>query len=88
VSGPAVCVMVTGSGPIKVSPGMLFAVVLTGAAAAQISVLDGGASGTELVGLRLGGAGSVVFAPCVPLSFSKLYVTFDAGNAEVSVVYV
>ena len=84
----AKCVMVTGSGPIKAAPGFLYAVVLTGAGAAQISVLDGNALGTEMVGLRLGGAGSVVFAPGVPVSFSKLYVTYDSGVAEVSVVLI
>ena len=88
MNGPAACRMLTGSGAIKTSPGMLVAVVLTGAAAAQISVIDGTVGGTEVLGLRLGGAGSVVFAPCVAVSFSKVYVTFDAGSAEVSVVYV
>ena len=87
MNGPATCVMVTASGAIKASPGMLFAVVLTSAAAAQISVLDGGASGTEIVGLRLGAAGSATFAPGVPVAFSKLYIVLDAGTAEISAVY-
>jgi len=86
---PAKCVMLTDSGAVKASPGLLVAVVLTHSAAAQVSVKDGGASGTEIVGLRLGGAGSVVFAPCVAVAFSNLYLTVDSGTSpEVSFVYI
>jgi len=88
MSGPGACTMVTDSGAIKASPGMLYAVVLTASGAAQISVKNGGAGGTEFVGLRLAGAGSVVFAPSVPIAFgTSLYVTVDAGTVEVAVVY-
>ena len=89
MNGPAACTMVTDSGAIKASPGLLFGVVLTASGAAQISVKNGGAAGTEFLGLRLAAAGSVVFAPPVPIAFGKsLYVTVDAGAVEVSVVYV
>lgn len=85
----AKCVMLTASGAVKSSPGLLVAVVLTHADVAQISVKDGGLSGTEIIGLRLGGAGSVVFAPSMPIAFSNLYVSVDAGTGpEVAVVYV
>lgn len=85
----AKCVMLTVSGDVKASPGLLVAVVLTHSQAAQISVKDGGASGTEIVGLRLGAAGSVVFAPALPISFTSLYLMVDAGTSpEVSFVYV
>lgn len=85
----AKCAMLTASGAVKASPGLLVAVVLTHSDAAQISVKDGGSGGTEIVGLRLGAAGSVVFAPSMPISFTSLYLTIDAGTApEVSFVYV
>lgn len=83
------CVMLTASGSVKSTSGLLVAVALTHSDAAQISVKDGGSSGTEIVGLRLAGAGSVVFAPALPIAFSSLYVTVDAGTApEVAVAYV
>jgi hypothetical protein len=82
-------VLKTESAAIKTSSGLLISVVLTHSAACQISVKDGGSSGTEILGMRLGGAGTVVFAPCMPVAFSNLYVTLDAGTApEISVVYV
>lgn len=85
----AQCTLVTDSGSVKASPGLLYAVVLTASGAAQISVKNGGSSGTEFLGLRLGGAGSVVFAPPVPVAFgTSLYVTVDAGTVEVAVVFV
>lgn len=85
----ATCKMLTASGAVKASPGLLVAVVLTHSDTAQISVKDGGVSGTEIVGLRLGGAGSVVFAPAMPVAFKNLYLTVDVGAApEVAFVYV
>nr|MBC7245602.1 hypothetical protein [Chloroflexota bacterium] len=82
-------VMLTESGEVKAAPGLLVAVVLTHSDAAQIHVKDGGSDGTEIVGLRLSGAGSVAFSPSMPVSFSSLYVTVDAGTGpEVAVVYV
>ena len=83
------CVMLTDSGAVKSGPGMLVSAVLTASGAAQISVKDGGASGTEFLGMRLGGAGTVVFAPCMPVAFgASLYLTVDSGTVEVSLVYV
>ena len=83
------CVMFTATGAVKATPGLLVACVLTHSAAAQISVLDGGSGGTEIFGLRLGGAGSVVFAPAQAIAFINLYLTVDSGTSpEVSFVYV
>lgn len=82
----ATCKMVTATTTVKASPGLLFAAVLTHSGAAQISVQDGA---VEIFGMRLGAAGTVVFAPPVPVVFSSLIVTLDAGTApEISVVYV
>ncbi|MBC7262115.1 MAG: hypothetical protein H5T63_08880 [Chloroflexi bacterium] len=81
--------MLTASGAVKASPGLLIAVVLTHSDAAQITVKDGGATGTAMLGLRLPAAGSVVFSPAMPVSFTSLYVTVDTGTApEISIVYV
>ncbi len=85
----AQCTMLTDSGAIKASPGLLYAVVLTASGAAQISVKNGGSGGTEFLGLRLSAAGSVVFAPPVAVAFgTSLYVTVDSGTVEVAVVFV
>ncbi len=85
----AQCTMLTGSGSVKASPGLLYSVTLTASGAAQISVKNGGSSGTEFLGLRLAAAGSVVWSPPVPVAFgSSLYVTVDSGAVEVAVVFV
>ena len=85
----AKCAMLTATGAVKATPGLLVGCVLTHSAAAQISVLDGGSGGVEVFGLRLGGAGSVVFCPAQAIAFINLYLTVDAGTGpEVSFVYV
>lgn len=84
----AAVLLLTDSGAVTTRPCLLYSVVLTASGAAQISVKDGGTSGTEIVGLRLGGAGSVVFAPCVAVAIgTSLWVTVDAGTVEVAVVH-
>jgi hypothetical protein len=87
--GGVSCLMLTASGAVKASPGLLVACVLTHSTAAQISVKDGGSGGTEIFGLRLAGAGSVIFAPAQAIAFVNLYLTVDSGTSpEVSFVYV
>jgi hypothetical protein len=80
---------VTTSGAVKSGPGLLVGAVLSSGAAAGVTLKDGGASGATLVNLRLGGAGTAVFTPAVPVAFSGgLYCTVDSGTVEVTVVYV
>ena len=84
----AAVLLLTSSGAVKTRPCLLYSVVLTATGAAQISVKDGGTSGTEIVGLALAGAGSVVFAPGVGVAIgTSLWVTVDSGTVEVAVVY-
>jgi len=86
---PAASSYQTGSAEIKASPGLLVAVVLSASGASEITLKDGGASGSELVNLRTGGAGSQVFSPAVPIVFStSLYLVKDSGTVEVTVVYI
>jgi hypothetical protein len=83
---PAAAKLLTDSGTVKATSGQLVGVAFSDSAAGQISVKDGT---TEIVSLRLGGAGTVVFCPCMPIAFSSLVVTVDTGTAEeISVVYI
>lgn len=86
---PAVAVLNTDSAAIKTTPGQLVGVVLTHSAAAQVTLKDGGSSGTAILGVRLGGAGTVSIMPAMPIAFGNLYLTVDSGTApQVTVVYV
>ncbi len=85
----AASVVKTDSAEIKASAGLLVAVILTATGAAEITLKDGGSSGTAIVNLATGAAGSAVFTPALPLAFSSsLYLVKDAGTIEATVVYV